>query len=290
MPFTYECAGCGTTVIKPTRLKGRAFCSSECYHRSTIKHHDRECPGCGTIFNPRKRGSPQIRNLYRTYCTRECFEASIRRWVPCARCGKPFMITRYDSLKQRYCSSECRWPLTYLDCKTCNTRFRVSPGEAEGTRQFCSVACYRRHTGETVLESRVRRALENLGIGFVQEYAAGRWAIDFAIIEHRIAIEADGEYWHTVTAERDAKRDAQLSRAGWRIVRLAETDVNATRDVGAFILDRLREATGLELADLMSPDGPGLPAAIRPAFHLSRKQVRRRGSRRPAAGQMPLWG
>jgi very-short-patch-repair endonuclease len=257
VPFTYECAGCGKQGTKPTQIKTRAFCTRACYQRSIIKYPDRECLGCGVTFNPRRgpRSGPRIKNPQRKYCTRECFEASVRKWIECARCGKPFEVGRDGkggrvSRLLQYCSSECHWPPTYLNCKTCGGRFRVTPSRAGAGAQFCSLACYRKHTGETMLEARVRMALEDLGIGFTQEYPVLGWAIDFALVPHKVAIEADGDYWHSISIERDIRRDAVLERAGWRMVRLSEAEVNATREPGRLILDRLRAATGLELADV----------------------------------------
>ena len=294
MPFTYECAGCGVQTIKPRQVKNpdRAFCSMGCYQRSTIKHPDRECLGCGMTFNPRKTGMPgRLNNQNRKYCTRTCFEASVRKWLECERCGKRFEVGRgIPGTRQhkQYCSAECRWPPTYLDCKTCGGRFRVTPSRAGTGAQFCSLACYRKYTGETMLEARVRMALENLGVGFVQEYAVLGWAIDFALIPHKVAIEADGDYWHSISIERDTRRDAVLERAGWRMVRLSETEVNATRDPGQLILDRLHAATGLELADVAS-DGETRSQQHR-VFRLNHRRLRRiRMTRSPMDGQIALW-
>lgn len=297
MPFTYECAGCGTPVTRPTRAKTRAFCSRECYQRSTVKHPDRECPQCGKTFNPRKgpRSGPRSGRPDRTYCTRECYEASRANTVTktCPVCGEDFTITkgaiadRYTvcsrvcrtadtvyvdcercgtrfraekHLNRRFCSEECRRPPMFLTCRNCGNEFREVPSAAH--RQFCSLACYRAFEGETMLEARVRVALERLGVEFRQEYGVGRWSLDFALLGPMIAIEADGVYWHAVTAERDAKRDAELERAGWRVVRLPEQDVMDAPDVASLIRERVREATGIDLADLASPGRPR-PAIVR---------------------------
>lgn len=291
MPFTYECAGCGIPVIKEVGNLKRAFCTRECYQRSTIKYPDRECPQCGKTFSPRKgpRSGPRNVNPTRVYCTRECYEASRANppitktcpvcgkdytvkacvadrytvcsltcarantvYVDCERCGTRFRAEKH--LNRRYCSEECRRPPVHVTCRNCGVEFRVVPARADA--QFCSIACYRSFEGETALEARVRVALERLGVEFRQEYGIGRWSIDFAIPGQMIAIEADGVYWHSITAERDVKRDAELERAGWRVVRLPELDVTAAPDVAGLIRERVREATGLDLADLTPPGKP----------------------------------
>ncbi len=195
-----------------------------------------------------------------------------------------------------FCSKDCRWPPAYLTCKNCGCEYKIYPSSIRPNRQFCSMACYRQSAGESHLEARIRCALEALGAGFRQEHPAGRWSIDFALIKNRIAIEADGAYWHTITAERDVKRDAQLARAGWRIIRLGETEVNAARDVGRLILDRIREATGLELADLEPSDGTlRQPRTLRKQAvvrvpNLNARHPHRRASKHGSVdGQMSLW-
>jgi len=284
MPFTYECSGCGKPVVTKMRKHSRVFCTRECYQRASIKYPDRECAGCGQMFNPRRgsRSGPRLGTPNRAYCSYECWAVSVtakecaacgsefpaRRLGPrnsrfcsaecrkagdrhanCERCGERFPVQK--PFKRRFCSEECRRPPVMINCRNCEKEFRSQP--SAGTRQFCSVACYRSFGGETKLEARVRLALESLGIEFRQEYDAGRWSIDFALIGPRIAIEADGEYWHAATAQRDAMRDAELGRTGWRVVRLPEREVNDARDLGAYILDRLRKVTGLGLADIAPP-------------------------------------
>lgn len=306
----YECAGCGTPVVKARPPKGRPFCSAECYHRATIKHPDRDCAHCGETFSSsaeQKYCSPACYYASRAnraaktcpacgkdftvpgsnadrynVCSRECRTADTL-YVDCERCGQSFRASRL--LNRRYCSEECRRPPVFIDCRNCGMTFRKRPGE--DSKQFCSFACYRSFVGETRLETNVRLALESLGVKFQQEYPAGHWSIDFALIGQRIAIEADGDYWHSRTVERDARRDAELERAGWHVVRLPERDVNASRDLGRFILDRIREVTGLGPAALVSSGKPGQVAVAcrdRPAFRLPGRKAAVIG------GQLALWG
>jgi very-short-patch-repair endonuclease len=294
VPSTYECSGCGKPVIRPGRVKRRVFCSADCYHRSTIVHPDRECPGCGATFSPSEssRSGPRNGNPNRAYCSRECYDASRANtvtktcpvcgsdftvkaciahryrvcsiacktadtiYVDCERCGRSFRAEKH--LNRHYCSEECRRPPVYITCRNCNQTVRVVPFYAENGRQFCSFACYRGFVGETALEMRVRLALESLGVEFRQEYGIGKWSIDFALTGPQVAIEADGDYWHSVTAERDALRDAELERGGWRVVRLPERAVNSASDLGAYICKRVRDVTGIDLtapSQASAPDG-----------------------------------
>lgn len=46
--------------------------------------------------------------------------------------------------------------------------------------------------------------------------------LDIAIPELKINIEYDGEYWHRNTQEKDARRDRELQKLGWRTLRVRE--------------------------------------------------------------------
>lgn len=311
--FTYECVRCGKLTTRRRKMSGRrVYCSPECRELGRV-HADRECPQCGETFNPRT--GRRAGNAEAIYCSHKCYMARLsnqvaktcpvcgrdfqvraseagsysvcsmecRRkdtsYVNCERCGKRFVD---DSRRQRrHCSEECRRPPVMIACRTCGREFRKVASDAD--RRFCSLSCMRHFMGETQLEARIRVALEILGVGFVQEYTVCRYSIDFAVPQHKLAIEADGDYWHRITAARDARRDARLAAAGWTVVRLAECDVHAAPDLGRFILARVHEATGLELPDLIGPALRGTRQA-RPAF-----QLRARRLRQPSKDQMPLW-
>lgn len=315
--FTYACARCGKPTTRRKKLsgqRGRIYCSAECREQGR-EHPDRECPQCGATFNPRYAG--RAGNAGRKFCSHECYLAHRRNGVvktcpvcgkeyrlpasmaakhrvcstacktvdtiyrDCARCGKRFRCSKREGWNSRFCSEGCRRPPIIIACRNCGKEFRRKGNDHD--RQFCSYACSRLFRGETGLEARVRVALECIGVGFTQEYPFQRWSIDFAIPKHKVAIEADGDYWHKVSADRDAKRDARMTAAGWTVVRLAECDVMRASDVGEFILARVHVATGLELADLTGPAVRGSREA-RPAF-----QWKGRSTSRPTKGQMPLW-
>lgn len=264
MPFTYACARCGSTVERHARARlPRVYCSRACCYADKATVPLRPCRTCGQDFKP-MGGSD------RPYCSRACYEASRARIAKtCAACGKSFTVvasqterytvcsracktaatkyvdcercgTRFRAekhLNRRFCSEACRRPPVVTDCLTCGSEFRREPAVA--TRRFCSFACYRRFRGETTLEARVREALAGLGIPFKQEFPVGRWSVDFALTELGVALEADGAYWHDASAERDRQRDAAVERAGWRVVRLPERDINTAADLGALILERI---------------------------------------------------
>jgi len=60
------------------------------------------------------------------------------------------------------------------------------------------------------------------GVDVVPEFRLGRWSIDAAVPSKKIAVELDGEYWHSLPAmvDRDRRKDAWLKERGWTVIRI----------------------------------------------------------------------
>jgi len=141
----------------------------------------------------------------------------------CEECGKtytrrPAAVRRGGS--SRHCSKACqRVERVERPCAEC--------GEPTTNKRFCAVACYRKHTGETSIESAVREVLEAERIPFAQEQKIGRWSVDF-LLACGVIVEVDGDYWHSQPGvrERDAARDLTISsQHGLQVIRLTEAAV-----------------------------------------------------------------
>ena len=97
------------------------------------------------------------------------------------------------------------------------------------------------------LETRVRRLLHGAGLRPLQQYevvvAGRRYRLDFAWPELRVAVEPDGYSAHGARAafERDRRRWADLTAAGWRLVPVTWRQV--AREPAAF-LARVHAAVG----------------------------------------------
>lgn len=78
---------------------------------------------------------------------------------------------------------------------------------------------------ETSIETKLYQELERRGVTFVkQQVVDGLWVIDALIPGPRIAIECDGEYWHSLPemVARDNKKDSYLRSRGYRVFRFPE--------------------------------------------------------------------
>jgi very-short-patch-repair endonuclease len=61
------------------------------------------------------------------------------------------------------------------------------------------------------------------GYKFRRQYPLGPFIADFASIEHRLVIEADGGQHNE--SDRDARRTAWLEKLGWRVLRFWNNDI-----------------------------------------------------------------
>lgn len=96
----------------------------------------------------------------------------------------------------------------------------------------------------TSIHIKVREFLESLDLkeNFEEEYQIKYFSVDFAFVKHKIAIEADGDFYHinplfypdgpkTAIQRRNLGRDKAknkyLDKVGWKILRYWECDINS---------------------------------------------------------------
>lgn len=86
----------------------------------------------------------------------------------------------------------------------------------------------------TSLENRVALRLHRFGFlpaDVAQQHRVGRYRIDFAWVDQKIALEADGpHHLLPVGAERDARRDRELRLQGWLVLRVNDAEEGALAD------------------------------------------------------------
>ncbi|MHA1835193.1 MAG: endonuclease domain-containing protein [Candidatus Baldrarchaeia archaeon] len=91
------------------------------------------------------------------------------------------------------------------------------------------------HRGEkylTSLERKVKNILDKIGVKYVSQFPTRTgFIIDFAVFINgrKIAIEVDGEKWHSSkeAKKRDRFKDYQLTREGWKVIRIKEQQIKS---------------------------------------------------------------
>jgi len=137
--------------------------------------------------------------------------------------------------------------------------------------------------------------LSALNLPYQPEVKIGRYAVDFAMINYRIAIEIDGVYWHR-DASRDARKTNFLLARGWQVIRITEDEMRQSTDLRHLFIEKLQGVPNLQL-----PSGSPLPISPdrmilshRAASAIGSKdnhQLAREGT--SAGGEqlsLPLWG
>jgi very-short-patch-repair endonuclease len=81
---------------------------------------------------------------------------------------------------------------------------------------------------ESLFEQRVFREIKVRGYHVVPQHKVGTRRLDLVVVGRggRLAVECDGHRWHTSTTQQvsDARRDRELHRMGWDVVRIRESE------------------------------------------------------------------
>lgn len=231
---TKQCIYCDLTfLVKAYEADARKYCSRNCSARGQKQRPTRQCPTCGRKFEPTVQ---QVRQNDGIYCSRSCFHVGRRakgQHRICIVCGVNFIVapSRGKARPGKYCSRQCLargWDVfhrTFRICEVCGREFHWTISDAKkGAARFCSQSCFLSSHLRTQLELAVRSALKELGEVFEEQRRFQRWTVDFYLPERHLVLEADGAYWHsTATVQaRDARKDAWLRNAGYKVVRVGE--------------------------------------------------------------------
>lgn len=236
--------GCGTTFVRHNYVK--EYCSRECANRSTapVRIAKRNATiaaqarprsrGFGP-FNCERCGNEFWRKSQREhkYCSLRCrTERSYLDFpeVACKHCGATVSHRSSNVRCKQFCNNVCyaAFQRSTRITKTCpcGREFVVQPSH---DRIYCTVFCY--HTirqqlaPPTSIERRLYSALDILRLPYKPQKPIGKFLVDAWLPGHRIAIEADGTYWHSLPdrIERDKRLEDFAERRGFSLIRLPES-------------------------------------------------------------------
>ena len=200
---------------------------------------DRNCVECGTTVHG------QGRHLY---CSDEC--KLITR--SCVTCGDEFRVERKRHDRNFACSLKCRparqWnPRVEVSCRGCSEPIMVYPSQLNGGRgRYCSRSCAALHRPINGRPSKIADAsidlfLKSSPLLCELEKRIGRWSVDMALPLEMVAIELDGEYWHSLPAmvDKDRRKDEWLTAQGWRVIRIVMTRDDTPESIARRISEEL---------------------------------------------------
>lgn len=261
-PVERTCEACGARFTRTPKGKHIArFCSPKCAASGNVGRTPTNakpgvpivCASCGKTFTVQ----PNVASTAK-YCSRPCAGAARQgrpAWnaappvtIKCESCGKSFDAAPARAKVARFCSWECTsaWkrtirgaahPLTVekplMPCEMCGKIVAVKPSLVSRFR-FCSRRCAGAFVATTwprtsSIERALHEELAARGVAFVTEHRVGQFAVDIALPELRIAVEADGTYWHGRPAQvaKDERKDRWLTQRGWTVLRLSEARIRA---------------------------------------------------------------
>lgn len=103
---------------------------------------------------------------------------------------------------------------------------------------------------DSLFEQRVFRMIRSRGFQVTPQYEVNGRRIDLVVTgsKGRLAVECDGEAWHTSPEQRenDLDREQQLKRAGWKFWRVRESEFYFDRDRALNDLWRTLERRGIQ--------------------------------------------
>lgn len=262
--YDYTCQYCN----KPFKSKNSPgckdkpkFCSRECYGKS-------------------KRGKPPSNKGQKRDYPPWNKKPGIS--IICEICGAEFEVQPHRGDAARYCSRECSheakrrvtgpghplWRRIQMECEWCGKLVWVKPAKIDEFR-FCSRKCLgtcmaaqaAEWKGPTDIEQLLMNELDRRHIVYRSQHKIARWLIDITIPEHRIAIEADGDYWHSPPEqqEKDANKNHDLEIRKWTVFRFWGSEI---RRSPARCIDEVLAHIGIKQLAFQSLDSPPIVPTV----------------------------
>lgn len=219
---SFICLGCSETV-KGHLPQTRKYCSKECFYSNKPMHKTsitKECLVCHNIFTV-----PHCRKSAIT-CSKACSNSHQGRnkiSFNCPICKQSKLLSPFfvKGRTRKYCSLKCRDndPKTKLRLLQMNVnQMKKSPNR---------------------LELNLYETLSSLDIKYIPQYIVNnKFAVDAFVPSIKLAIQVDGDYWHTnpnqysfldsrqlKRVSLDKSQDAYMKKVGINVIRFWESDI-----------------------------------------------------------------
>jgi len=120
-----------------------------------------------------------------------------------------------------------------MKCKACGKVCYVKPSLVKRfgacSRQCNAVLAQQAQQRVSSVELMLYNALVAAGLSPVQQYSIPPYTIDYAFPSYKLAVECDGDYWHSTPwqIKKDKQRDKYLAELGWRTLRIKEKQIKS---------------------------------------------------------------
>lgn len=239
MPFVH-CLECGKDFpVEPwvARTGRRKYCSRACHAKAVF-----------TGMKRKPRTPEHAAKLGAAHIGKTPANKKPPVTIVCEICGKSFDVIPARTKKAHYCSLDCAheakrrvtgtahklFTRVEMACELCGKVVWVKQAKVHEFR-FCSRRCLGTYIsrmmaerkGPTPIEKAIQSELESRNIPYVAQKVIAWWLIDIALPQYRIAIECDGDYWHSSPEQqaKDARKDHWLAAHKWVMFRFTGTEI-----------------------------------------------------------------
>lgn len=233
-----KCDYCGSDFLRPTKEHSRSlregrtklFCSRACGRHASEKVSEiviRKCLFCQKTFeSTNSRDHKKCCSLIcaRTYSrsfvdptniSDSMLKKSHIKEIECPICKKSFRPTREKKACSQSCSAKLRWKNDKSDI-ILSMKIGIEKSVKNGTWNV-----WRKRTGRSYPETIFEKVLQGHNIRYEYEKPVGRFSIDFALLDKKIALEIDGQqHSRPKNIESDHRKDILLESLGWKVYRI----------------------------------------------------------------------
>ena len=233
-----KCKFCGKMFKVIKSRSERKYCSHKCSEKDFKKRILKICGICGTKFEVQRY------NTNAKYCSIKCRNKGISKKMKgvflgrknprfkggktkkkCAYCEKIFEVFPYRNHTAKHCGIKC----SKLDTSK-ETREKIAKSirklqEENPMLHPNYILSQKGH--ETKIEKMVKEELMRRSLTPKIQYKLASYWLDLAFPEYKIAIECDGDYWHSkpIQIRKDEEREEKIKKMGWKLMRFKETEI-----------------------------------------------------------------
>lgn len=235
----FLCQGCGKTIyLKPFQMRGRKYCSHECAFKAMKNRIVQHCQYCEKEYEVKSClvGTSK-------YCSLICgnkAKAGLKKErakviLVCEGCGRNFRVKKSEVTARhpKYCSPKCFQEnrlspeVIAKISKSVNQYYEKHPESKERLREYRLKQVI--PSKDTYIEVALQNELDRRGITYEKHLSVlGICQPDIVFSTLKIAVFADGDYWHTkdfYVIAKDQFQNEFLRANGWYVFRFWEREI-----------------------------------------------------------------